>query len=252
MKVIQISDTHLFANDELEIFGVKSNITFKEVIRKIVDEDSHGVDMILLTGDISQDETAESYQKAANHLSKLNIPVYWIPGNHDNTVRMEMVFRNAKNFHHQSYLSLSDWHFIFINTKIDGTDAGYLSETELALLAHELAISPHDKKIAIIMHHHPAPVGTPLIDHYILKNSSVFWKTMMEAKVALIICGHVHGDYQFQYNNIMIESSPATCLQWVKGTKDLKMDMKIGYKVYHFFRDGYTATSNMWYLDEAH
>lgn len=246
MKVIQISDTHIFSNDELDILGVRSNVKFKEVIAKILDEDSHDTDMIFLTGDISQDETAESYQKIVSHLSELNIPVYWIPGNHDDVSQVESVFQNAKNFNRKTHLPLPDWHMIFLNTKLEGADEGYLSQTELAILSDELVAASSDKKIAIVMHHHPVPVGTPLIDNYILKNTEEFWKMVTGTQVALIICGHVHGDYRIKHNNIMIEASPATCLQWEKGTKDLKIDMKIGYKIYHFTRDGYRATSKMW------
>lgn len=246
MKVIQISDTHLFAKDDLDIFGVNSNVKFREVITRIIDEDSHDTDMIFLTGDISQDETTESYQIMVDELSKLNIPVYWIPGNHDNLVRVETVFQNVKNFNRTTHLSLQNWYIIFLNTKIEGADEGYLSQSELAMLHGELAACPTDKKIAIVMHHHPAPVGTPLIDRYILKNKKEFWNIIDEAKIDLIICGHVHGDYQLKHNNITIESSPATCLQWEKGVKDLKLDMKIGYKTYHFDRDGYRATAKMW------
>lgn len=246
MKVIQISDTHLFADDELDIFGVKSNLKFKEVIDKITDEDSHDADLIFLTGDISQDETAESYQKIVHHLSILDLPVYWIPGNHDDLGQVEAVFQHAKNFNRGTKLALPNWHLIFINTKIEGRDDGQLSQSELSMLSNELLASPADKKIAIVMHHHPAPVGTPLIDNYILKNSKEFWDIVTGSKVEPIICGHVHGDYQFKHYNIMIESSPATCLQWEKGTKELKTDMKIGYKIYYFNQDGYRATSKMW------
>ena len=246
MKVIQISDTHLFADDELDIFGVKSNLKFEEVMNKIIEEDCHDTDMIFLTGDISQDETAASYQKIAQHLSKLDIPVYWIPGNHDDLLQVEAVFQHAKNFNRGRKLSLANWHLIFLNTKIDGRDDGQLSQSELSMLSEELLVSPVNKKIAIVMHHHPAPVGTPLIDNYILKNTTDFWDIVTGTKVELIICGHVHGDYRFKHNNIMIESSPATCLQWEKGTKDLKTDMKIGYKIYHFNHNGYKATAKIW------
>lgn len=246
MKVIQISDTHLFADDELEIFGAKSNIKFKEVINRIINEDSHDADMIFLTGDISQDETVESYQKIAHDLSSLNLPIYWIPGNHDGLAKAEPVFLKAINFNRKSNLSLSHWHFIFLNTKVDGRDDGLLSLSELKMLKDEIMASKASKKIAIIMHHHPAPVGTPLIDNCILQNHKDFWDIVSGTKVELIICGHVHGDYQFIYNNIMIETSPATCLQWEKGSKDLKVDMKIGYKIYHFERDGYKAITKMW------
>lgn len=246
MKVIQISDTHLFADDKSEIFGVKSNIKFKEVINRVISEDSNDADMILLTGDISQDETIQSYKKVAHSLENLNLPICWIPGNHDNLAQAESVFMNTKNFTRHLTLSLPFWHLIFLNTKMDGRDDGQLSYSELEMLKHEIKASPVDKKIAIVMHHHPAPVGTPLIDHYILQNAKEFWDIVSETKVELIICGHVHGDYQYKYNNVIIESSPATCLQWEKGTKDLKTDMKIGYKIYYFEQNGYKALAKMW------
>lgn len=246
MKIIQITDTHLFANDELDMFGVKSNFKFKEVMEKFINEDSYDADIILLTGDLSQDETAESYKKIVEHISPLNIPVYWIPGNHDDLSQLEAVFQKAKNFNREICVSLPDWHLVFLNTKIDGRGDGQLSQSELNMLRDEIKVSPADKKIAIVMHHHPAPVGTPLIDNYILKDNKDFWNIVTGTKVELIICGHVHGDYRFKYNNIMIESSPATCLQWEKGSSDLKTDKRIGYKIYHFNRDGYTATAKIW------
>lgn len=245
VKIIQITDTHLFANDELEIFGAKCNHTFKKVMKKLIDEDSHDADMIFLTGDISQDETKASYQKIAHDLSRLNLPIYWIPGNHDDLAIMESVFMNTKYFNRQSTLLLPHWHLIFLNTKIDGRDDGLLSLSELKRLKDELLVSPANKKIAIIMHHHPAPVGTPLVDKYILQNGNDFWDIICGFKVELIICGHVHGDYRFKHNNVMIESSPATCLQWEKGTKDLQADMRIGYKIYHFEQNGYRAIAKM-------
>ena len=246
MKAIQITDTHLFADDELEIFGVKSNLTFNDAISRIINDDIHNADMIFLTGDISQDETAESYQKIVNRLSQINLPVYWIPGNHDHLDIMATSFQKAKHFIRGGQLSLNNWHFIFLNTKIEGRDDGYLSQSELNMLRTEISKCASNKKIAIIMHHHPAPVGTPLIDNYILENATDFWSIVTGTNVKLIICGHVHGDYQFKFNGIQIESSPATCLQWEKGTKVMKVDKKIGYKVYHFNSNGYSAVAKTW------
>ncbi len=66
----------------------------------------------------------------------------------------------------------------------------------------------------------------------------------------LIICGHVHGDYQVKYKNVMIETAPATCLQWLRGTKILKIDQKIGYKIYHFDDEYYEATTKLWEINQ--
>ena len=245
MKIIQLTDTHLFANDTSELFGVKTNLKFRNIIEKILVKDIVDTDIFILTGDISQDESEQSYQIIAESLSKLNIPVYWIPGNHDDVTQMESVFNKYKDFVRTRQLSFPDWNLIFINTKLNNADEGYLTKYELKILQKELQLASH-KKIAIIMHHHPAPVGTPLIDHYILKNNAAFWEIVTGTKVELIICGHVHGDYAFKYNNIMIESAPATCFQWEKGTTDLRIDPHIGYKIYYFDAHTYNSTSTIW------
>lgn len=246
MKVIQISDMHLFADDEADIFGVKTNMKFKEVIERIFAEDMHDADMIFITGDMSQDETRESYHKIVQLLLGCHLPIYWIPGNHDDLIKAEAVFLGVSNFHNQTKLSLPHWHFIFLNTTIAGRDDGELSVSELDMLEKEILASPANKQIAIIMHHHPTPVNTPLVDNYILKNTEDFWGIVNETGVELVICGHVHGDYQIKHNNVMIETSPATCLQWEKGATDLKKDLRIGYKLYHFEQGSYKAITKMW------
>jgi Icc protein len=240
-KVIQITDTHLFADNESEIFGIKSNIKFQEVIQRISIEDASDTNMIFLTGDISQDETEQSYRKLADQLEKFTIPIYWVPGNHDDIACMKRVFSRNKQFIYSQYLSFLNWDLIFINT-----NKGCISEYELQMLREVISASSSVKKIAIVMHHHPTVVGTPLVDNYILENRNEFWSIVTRAQVELIICGHVHGDYKLKYNNIMIESAPASCLQWEKGTKDLKIDARIGYKIYYFGLDGYSATSRIW------
>ena len=118
MKIIQLTDTHLFANDTSELFGVKTNLKFRNIIEKILVKDIVDTDIFILTGDISQDESEQSYQIIAESLSKLNIPVYWIPGNHDDVTQMESVFNKYKDFVRTRQLSFPDWNLIFINTKL--------------------------------------------------------------------------------------------------------------------------------------
>lgn len=48
-------------------------------------------DLLLLTGDLSQDESMHSYLKLRELIEGLLIPTYWIQGNHDN---IEIRFKN--------------------------------------------------------------------------------------------------------------------------------------------------------------
>jgi Icc protein len=246
LKVIQLSDTHLFANDESEMKGTKSNIKFKTVVEQIYAEELSDTDLIFLTGDLSQDETEQSYQKLVDTLAPFQIPIYWIPGNHDHIPRMKSVFKKANNFSRIYELTKNGWKFIFLNTKLDGSVEGYLANSELKMLQERIEATKENTKIAIVMHHHPIEVNTPLIDQYILKNRAEFWELVSGTQVELVICGHVHGDYKIKYNNITVESAPATCLQWQKGTKNFITEPEIGYKIYLFDQQRYQSSTRLW------
>jgi Icc protein len=250
MKIIQITDTHLFAEDEAMYHGaVFSNKTYRAVIDRIRKEDLADANMIFLTGDLSQDESSASYQKVADALQSVSVPIYWIPGNHDDIAVMESVFNKVPHFFRVTRFSTRYWEFIFLNTKIeqDTTGIGCVSEAELIALKEQLKkIKTTNKSIAIVMHHHPKPVNTPLVDKYILQNHQEFLQEIAGSKVKLIMTGHVHNDYCVTHQGMTIETAPATCLQWKKGTVDLVAEYKIGYKVYHFNKNQYRAEAKVW------
>ena len=245
MKIIQLTDTHLFANDSDMMHGVCCNAAFDETIRYLINHDLNDTDMIFLTGDISQDMTEKSYHKISESLSHLKIPVYWIPGNHDDNTIAESVFSKYKFFKRQNHLDSDHWYFIFLDSTIKNSHAGYLSEEQLSLLKSELSCAPPNKKIAIALHHHPIETQTPLIDEYILQNKNEFWGIVLQHSVSLIICGHVHGDYQIKHKGVIVEASPATCLQWKKGAITLDMVNEMGYKIYQFNGDYYSAYARL-------
>ncbi len=239
-KVIQISDAHLFKDPKQTIFGISSNNNFDMIFNIIKNSELDDTNAIFLTGDLSQDETAESYNYLFKKIQSLNKPTYWIPGNHDSILQMEKIFNQSSIFQRGMKLSTDFWDFIFIDSKITDKDTGFIQPSELKRLAHELNETKKDK-VAIIMHHHPIEVNTPLIDKYILENRQDFWKIIADFKADLIICGHVHNDYSIIANNTFIETAPATCLQWQKGTTEFSLENKPGYKVYYFLENSYEA-----------
>jgi Icc protein len=247
LTVLQITDTHLFAKDDSALFGVKTNANFYRVIEKIKkDIVIDKPDFFLLTGDLSQDESEMSYQKIVTALEHFNTPIYWIPGNHDDIKMMTQVFSQSPLFHHVRHLQTKHFDFVFLNTKLDGTDDGYLAKDELNALDFCLK-EAQEKSIVVVMHHHPVKTNTPLIDQYILRNPDDFWNVMNQtSQVKLVMCGHVHGDYRLKKGDVNIEASPATCLQWEKGTTELNIERKIGYKLYRFSETTYSSEAKMW------
>ena len=239
IKIIQITDTHLFKNKTFSLNSVNTNSSFELIINKakldLIDSDA-----IFLTGDLSQDESKESYELISESLSKLNKKIFWIPGNHDSLINMRSVFNTKQNFYKEPVLLTPLWDFIFLNTKKNNQEYGYLPCEELLIIKNELSKN-RKNPIAIVMHHHPVEVQTPLIDDYILQNREEFFKIVLGSNVNLIICGHVHNDYSFKYKNICIEAAPATCFQFKKNSSQFITENKIGYKIFHFTSTSYVA-----------
>lgn len=244
-KMIQITDCHLFSDESL-MLNVNTHQTFINVVDTIKKDELGDADAIFLTGDLSQDESTESYHKLIKHLSGFNKKIYWIPGNHDNVENMDLVLSSHPAFIKTTCLETPYWDFIFLNTKKQGCDDGFLSEDELLKLKNQLELSKN-KTIGIVMHHHPAALGTPMIDVYMLKNKECFWDTIAGYKVKLILCGHVHGDYCIPLGGRkVLEAAPSTCIQWVKGAVEPAFENKIGYKVYYFGKKDYAAKARIW------
>lgn len=89
-----------------------------------------------MTGDISQDETIESYQLANEMLMRLNNPIHYIHGNHDYKSNLYLIF----NIHNPiENLSIPYWDFISVDTVEYGKDSGFISDNEFSLLKKKIS-----------------------------------------------------------------------------------------------------------------
>src|SRR3712207_3184435 len=72
-------------------------------------------DLLLMTGDLSQDETPASYQYLIDRISPLEIPAYWIPGNHDIPAVMAQVL-NSELVSPEKCFQKAGWNYILLNS----------------------------------------------------------------------------------------------------------------------------------------
>ncbi|WP_232556802.1 metallophosphoesterase [Ralstonia solanacearum] len=240
--VAQITDLHLLADRESELMGYCTYSMLSDTVDAILEHDTRP-DVCLLTGDISQDESVESYELARFELERLGIPVFWIPGNHDERGGAETVFGASENIRRLTKLVTADWDFIYLDTCRQGAGEGYLNDRDFERFVSEVEASTGGgKNIAVVMHHHPVPTQTPLLDGYMLLDNERLLKTLDDHRqVKLVICGHVHGDYRIRYGNQMIEMCPATCFQWEKGTSTMTTENWRGFRVFEFSPSGYRS-----------
>lgn len=247
MRVAQISDVHLFADRDGRLQGYDTYREFDRVLSRLEQRHAAELDAIWVTGDISQDESRESYQWFAERLEQTGLPVHWLPGNHDAAPLATEVLSAYGWMRPLQRLETADWLILALDSVQPGIDDGHISEQAAEAFRHSLAAAQNPaKRCVVLLHHHPAAVGTPLLDSCMLQNTERFWALMAEVpNLQLLLCGHVHGDYRLRAGEVPLEVCPATCFQWRKGTSELDTEDRRGYKLLEFDAAGFRSETVM-------
>ena len=82
VSIAQLTDIHLFAGIEQSLVGIETEASFQETlatVKKTIPQ----IDFLLLTGDLTQDGSANSYDRLRRSLDRFGIHSYCLAGNHD-------------------------------------------------------------------------------------------------------------------------------------------------------------------------
>lgn len=212
LRVVQITDTHVYGDSAKSLLGVKTQESFDQLVQFLKLREKQ-IDLILLSGDLSQDGSKASYIYIANKMKEFAVPVYYVPGNHDDPKMITEVYPRENITHHR-HIVLKHWHIILLNSQKPGAVEGYLDAAQLSFLQHCLQMYPEHHAI-VVLHHHPISVGCAWLDNIGLQNADDFWAILAQfPKVHTLLFGHVHQEYQGQRNQIQYYSTPSTCIQF--------------------------------------
>lgn len=203
-------------------------------------------DLVAMTGDLTQDETPESYRRFRSLFAGLDLPIYCVPGNHDTRPVMERILRDPP-FYYCGSGQFGNWLVIGIDSCVDGTAGGRVSESELARLGRMLDDTSADHAL-ICLHHPPLAVGSEWLDGVGLDDAHEFLELISRSTTArAAIFGHVHQDFQSQYEGISIIGTPSTCRQFRKSSHSFALDENPpAYRRITLLPDGTIETELIW------
>ena len=235
IRLLALSDSHLFESEDTTLLGVKTYHTLELTTSHIRQEDKQ-FDLMIVTGDISEDGSKRSYQHFHRLTEGLAANTIWFEGNHDqfSNVPDELAKKCIFNCWH-----VDRWSFILLDTKVSGRDEGVLSKKELQRLESFLQ-EYSEKHVLIFMHHQPVDVGSQFIDELGLENKEEFWAhTSRHKNIRGILFGHVHQEYDKQHNEIRVISNPSTSMQFTPLSQELDFDAYThGYRTIILNPDG--------------
>lgn len=234
IRILQFTDLHLFSNTQEKLVGLNPYNSLQKVIAKAKQDISSRLGLIVLTGDISQDYSLESYEIAKKNLSEFSCPIIATMGNHDSLVMFAKVF--GATF---TVFTLGKWCIVLLDTHYSGRVSGQIEEGNLNFLRESLE-QYSDQSILIFLHHQVLPVGSSWVDNIGLKNSAQFLEIVDQYKnIKAVICGHVHQENVTSRFGVDYFSTPSTSWQFAKDNNHFKLDSLMpGYRWLDLYSDG--------------
>ena len=211
MKIIQITDTHLFNDPKKTKDNINHFQTFHQCIDLAIQQKP---DLVLTTGDFVNDIDSEAYNHVVKGLEKLACPCHWVLGNHDEDAELAIrCLTKGRNLSCQKHiLTHNGWQIILLNSRWNDQIAGYLDQAELTFLRS--CLEQHALPTLIALHHNPIDMNNVAYDPINLNNSHEFFETIKPYRhIKLCLFGHVHQAYEKVEQNILFYGCPSTCRQ---------------------------------------
>ncbi len=226
VSVVQLTDTHLFADIEHSLVGIKTAASLRQVLIEM-QQALPKVDLILITGDITQDCSAASYMHLRELIDRLEIPTYCLAGNHDDVPLMRSHLPSPY-ISLETSLNIGKWRIILLSSVVENAVYGHLAQAELERLETMLAEQP-DRPTLIAFHHPAISINSQWMDQICLDNQEEFWAICDRyPQVQVVLNGHAHQDFQQIYetphNSVTCLVTPSTCVQFAPQNPKFQID----------------------------
>ena len=235
-SILQITDMHILSSPDKTLLGVNTEHYFHAILEHAF-ANNHYFDLILVTGDLAQDPCTASYQRILNRLELYNTPCICLPGNHDDYDLMQQIL-NTRLVNCRKQIFLENWQLICLNSKLVGSEGGYLSNQELLFLEDCLSSKP-DHHALIAVHHHCLKVNG-FMDTMIIENSQELWAVINKhPQVKAITTGHIHQFMDISTASVRVLGAPSTCFQFKPESKTFSVETTApGYRLIQLYADG--------------
>lgn len=238
--LVQLSDSHLFAEADGTLLGMNTRESLQGVIELVRAQQPH-IDLVLATGDLSQDGTLESYQRFRDMTRQIDAPARWIPGNHDEPQIMARAAVHSDLL--EPVVDIGNWRVTLLDSAVPGSVPGYLQDQQLQLLVQALSEAPNRHHL-VCFHHHPVSIGCAWMEPIGLRNPEALFAVLDRFPQArAVLWGHVHQEIDRERNGVRLLASPSTCIQFAPGSEDFKVSEQApGYRWLRLHADGRLET----------
>ena len=251
MLVAQISDTHLIAPGGPGRFGKEKLIALEKCIEDINNLDTLP-DVVIHTGDLSDNGSSEELLLAKKYLDELVVPYYVTPGNKDCADKLIEVFTEQLGdvviggpityLVENLPIKLAS-----LDTTTSLDNRGLLDFKKIAAI--DKILSMHQDDPVIIFSHHPpfnlSSENTPHFE-FVSKNSIKLFGELVDrhSQIVALFCGHFHRSIRKSMGFFDANIAPPVC-NLIDYSSTKTGPNHIGNFQLHKFGEGYEFTTEV-------
>jgi 3',5'-cyclic-AMP phosphodiesterase len=216
MLIAQISDLHVAEPDAWVRQLVDSNANLSAAI-DYLNSLKPRPDLVVATGDLTDNGTTEEYRLLRNIFEALEIPLYVIPGNHDEVEALVVGLDHHRYLPREGgalqYVVEGTPRIVAVDTTKPGYHEGLLGSERLSWLDETLSAEPAMPTM-VMMHHPPFDSGIWWMDRSRLRDADRFEEVVRRhPQVRRVIAGHIHRAIQVSWGETLLTVAPSTAHQ---------------------------------------
>lgn len=200
MRVLQLSDPHLLADPRGRHRGraplAQLCHSWQQALRQL----QAPPDLLLISGDLCQDESWGGYVQLRRLLADLvapaGIPAALLPGNHDHPALLQAVLGRSGAALAPALVPLGPWDLLLLSSHRPAALEGWMEVAQLAWLERQLASG--DGPLLVALHHPPVPLGGGCgLDALALQRPERLLVPLLASeRVRGVVFGHIHQHWQ--------------------------------------------------------
>lgn len=215
--LVQLTDLHIREPGQLAYGRIDTAPYLKRAVQS-VQRLQQAPDAVVITGDLSDFGRAGEYAHMAELLAPLAMPVYLMPGNHDDGDQLRRSFPShtylgASGFIQYS-VKIGALRLLALDTCVPGHGHGTLCAERLGWLALQLDACRHEP-VVVAMHHPPFRTLIGHMDQIGLLEGADALEALIarHPNVERVICGHLHRAIDVRFGGSIASTAPAPAHQ---------------------------------------
>lgn len=204
MLIAQLSDLHLCAAGPRSSKNIYARQAVDLLLRL-----KHLPDVVIVTGDVTEDGTEREYALFQDVIEPLPMPVHAIPGNHDRREAMRAALGLKGEGALHQVIDTRPVRIVALDTLIPGRVEGMLDAEALRFLAAALEAAP-DVPTVVALHHPPFRCGLAEKDSIRLFEGADELASILarHGQVERVVAGHLHRSLQARFGGTLAQVAP--------------------------------------------